>query len=239
MATVRHDHLHTVEFGDDLQYNRAANQGSWTAVKDQKALDGHKGTPHRDGRQTCSRNSASFPPRSWLRLNQPWLEKPTPAQAFLFRLAQSISSDISISTSTSKSTDPLPQPKWEVPSALGTEHVEQAALGTEYLAISTSPGQEVSHYDPPPKPSHSSSETKAGSGYSVPPTPVPTPAHTASQLCLEIQLRPCPRFPFLIPSIFSPLVLQLRRPSSIASSPSISLRRPFYPIWSTLARRAF
>ncbi|KAJ0140143.1 NADH-ubiquinone oxidoreductase 30.4 kDa subunit [Fusarium oxysporum f. sp. albedinis] len=150
----------------------------------------------------------------------------------------------SVATSASapvpaKAQIPLPQPKWEVPSALGTERVEQAALGTEYLAISTSPGQEVSHYDPPPKPSHSSSETKAGSGYSVPPTPVPTPAHTASQLCLEIQLRPCPRFPFLIPSIFSPLVLQLRRPSSIASSPSISLRRPFYPIWSTLARRAF
>lgn len=139
MATVRHDHLHTVEFGDDLQYNRAANQGSWSTVKDQKALDGHNGTPHRDGRQTCSCNSASFPPRSWLRLNQPWLEKPTPAQAFVFRLAL-LRASVATSASTAKAQIPLPRPKWEVPSALGTERVKQVVLGIEYLKISTSPG---------------------------------------------------------------------------------------------------
>jgi hypothetical protein len=131
-----------------------------------------------------------------------------------------------------------------VPSVPGTERVERLQTSTRYLAISTLLRKETSHNDPPPKPKPShvqlSVETKAGSGYPVPPTPVPvpTPAHTASQLCLEIQLRPCPRFPFSIPSILRPLVLQLRRPSSIASSPSTSLRRARKSTFSTRVCKA-
>jgi hypothetical protein len=73
VVTVRYDHLHTVDFGDDLQCNRAAKPNQLrvmvSAEKTKKAMDRYQGTPHKDGRQTCSRNSAPFPPRSWLRLS--------------------------------------------------------------------------------------------------------------------------------------------------------------------------